>query len=277
MLDDTLHVLSEFGEGQLGWCTGLCVDESGNIYVVDTGNNRVVVFNNAGMVIQIIDGYNYVNTNTGGVTHYPFAMPLAVTVDVEGTVYVADTGHDKVVVIGGDGKYYGSIGFTGDDWYNFSQPEGVRVDEKGGLWVSDTGNNRVIKYQLSKWDYFEPPEALITIPTENTHYNSATLPDAKVNVRGTAKSLRLRNWVLSYGKGCSPAEWIELCQSTTSKNNSKLYEWDISNVPSGQYSLKLIMNYERMDAGIRVPCAQEAFVRGILVQQGKKGIEYPLR
>ena len=67
--------------------SGIAVDNAGNLYVADEGNNA----------IRMIDTNNMVSTvATGG---YQFSAPAAVTLDNNNNLWVADTGHDVICLV----------------------------------------------------------------------------------------------------------------------------------------------------------------------------------
>ena len=67
-----------------------------------------------------------------------FSLPLGVSVDAAGNVYVADWGNNRVVAVDGAGTQT-TIGS------GFSGPAGVVVDASGNVYVADYGNNQVVK------------------------------------------------------------------------------------------------------------------------------------
>ena len=73
------------GPGQFYNPWGVAVDSSGNVYVVDSGNNRVVEFTGDGKYI----------TQLGNST-----IPSGVAVDSSGGIYVTDSGNNRVQKFG---------------------------------------------------------------------------------------------------------------------------------------------------------------------------------
>ncbi len=70
--------------------TGITVDSSGNIYVADTGNNRIQIFNSEGSVISLI--------GSQGSSDGQFNNPCDVAVDSSGKLYVTDYGNSFVYI-----------------------------------------------------------------------------------------------------------------------------------------------------------------------------------
>jgi DNA-binding beta-propeller fold protein YncE len=77
-------IAGEYGIG-LG---GVAVDEQGNIYVADYGNNRIQKFDDKGRFLT--------QWGTGGIGDDQLNHPIALTVDGEGNVYVLDYGNNRI-------------------------------------------------------------------------------------------------------------------------------------------------------------------------------------
>ena len=118
-------------DGQFSKSPGkIAVDASGNTYVVDTGNNRVQVFDNTGVFVRKV-GVSLLST------------PLGIAIDGGGKIYVADQGNNKIQVFQNDGTFITSFGSAGAGNGQFGSPGGVAVDGNGNIYVADGGNNRV--------------------------------------------------------------------------------------------------------------------------------------
>ena len=85
--------------------TGVAVDKEGNLYVADTLNNRIEVFDADGVFIRTWgkngDGPGY------------FARPKGVTIDSDGHVWVADGMQDRVQVFTNEGQLLITMGGHG--------------------------------------------------------------------------------------------------------------------------------------------------------------------
>lgn len=125
-------------DGQLQNPRGVSVNQAtGDVYVADTGNDRVVRYDRDGRLVAVID-------TADGV---PLDNPWDVAVnEVANTLWVADTGNDRVVHYSVDDLFLRSIGTTGAGQYGFRSPRGVHVGGDGTLYVADTGNNKVKVY-----------------------------------------------------------------------------------------------------------------------------------
>ena len=130
---------------------GVAVDASGNVYVADSGNNKIRKISPARVVTTLAGSGDYGSTNGTG-TAASFENPSGVAVDASGNVYVADSGNNKirkispagaVTTLAGSGAY-GSNDGTGTV-ASFENPSGVAVDASGNVYVADSGNNEIRK------------------------------------------------------------------------------------------------------------------------------------
>ena len=113
---------------------GIAVDASGNVYVADTGNNRIEKFDSNG---------NYLaQWGTYGSGNGQFRSPIGVAVDASGDVYVSDEYNARVEKFDPNGNYLSYFGGTGV----LNLPAGVAVDASGNLYVADSWDNRVAKF-----------------------------------------------------------------------------------------------------------------------------------
>jgi len=135
--------------------TGVAVDSSGNVYVADTGNERIRKITPAGVVSTLAGGV--VGYEDGAGDSAKFDTPFGVAVDSSGNVYVADTDNNRirkitastgiVSTLAGDSTSGNNDG-TGTSARFFS-PAGIAVDSLGNVYVSDRGNNSIRKITAS--------------------------------------------------------------------------------------------------------------------------------
>ena len=114
------HLASEPGLFSLP--TNVAVDKEGNVYVTDTLNNRVEIFDADGSFISTFgkngDGPGY------------FERPKGIAVDVDGHIWVVDSMESRVQVFNNEGRlliYFGELGgYPGQ----FQEPYGIAIDNK---------------------------------------------------------------------------------------------------------------------------------------------------
>jgi sugar lactone lactonase YvrE len=119
---------------------GVAVDPSGNVYVVDSGNN----------MIRKITPASVVTTFAGSAAS--FSNPYGIAVDSTGNVYVTDIGNFNIHKITPTGVVTtlagstarGSTDGTGTG-ASFSFSYGVAVDSNGNVYVADTANHMIRK------------------------------------------------------------------------------------------------------------------------------------
>jgi mucin-19 len=133
--------------------TGITVDSAGIIYVADTGNNRICKIDRSSNVTTLAG--NTQGFANGQGTAALFNLPLGVAVDSAGSVYVADTGNNRIRKIDTNsnvatlaGSTQGSANGQGTS-AQFYFPQGLVVDSAGSVYVADTGNNRIRKIDIN--------------------------------------------------------------------------------------------------------------------------------
>jgi DNA-binding beta-propeller fold protein YncE len=145
-----LDSLGSFGTtlGQLQAPKGVAVDAAGNIYVADSYNHRIQMFDPNGNPIR--------QWGSQGSAPGQFNEPWGVGVAPDGNIYVADTWNHRIQVFDPEGNFLTMWG--GPDVGQVSQiteggsqlygPRDIAFDSQGRLYVSDTGNKRIIQYDL---------------------------------------------------------------------------------------------------------------------------------
>ena len=177
--DNAGNAMGWIGGGSNGWKTGtappsgadyqsfysqsgIFVDNSGTIYVVDTHLNRVSKWSSAGNAMGWIgggsNGWKTTLGATSGNDYQSFDDPYGISIDNSGNIYVADSLNLRVSKwnsagnamgwIGGGSNGWKTFGISGGSGYqHFNLPKDVFVDTNGDIYVADTQNHRV-----SKWD-----------------------------------------------------------------------------------------------------------------------------
>ena len=136
---------SHFGDWSRGPEGNPGVDASGRIYVPDTGNDRIQVFN--------ADGSFSRTFGRSGNGNGEFDCPAGVAISpLDGDIVVADTCNQRVQVYDRNWVYQLTLGVTdqaGSDDQHFRSPWGVAVDVAGTIYVADAYNYRVQKCTVS--------------------------------------------------------------------------------------------------------------------------------
>lgn len=122
--------------------TGLAFEQkSGNLYIADSTNNRVRKVTRDGKITTIAGTGAIGRGGDGGnATKATLNVPVAITTDDRGDVFVADSGNNRVRRIDAGGTITTIAPRTA-----LSTPLGVAVDSSGFVLVTDTYNNRVMK------------------------------------------------------------------------------------------------------------------------------------
>jgi sugar lactone lactonase YvrE len=143
---------------------GVAVDAAGNLYIADTGNN----------VVRRVDRFSQIITTLAGgassvcplasdtygdscpAAQTILSAPAGVAADANGNIYISDSGHNLIRVIGSNGYSYlyagGTVCSGATDTYGdgcaatqaaLSSPAGLTVDTSSNLYIADTGDNLV--------------------------------------------------------------------------------------------------------------------------------------
>ncbi|MHB0976143.1 MAG: 6-bladed beta-propeller [Candidatus Aquicultorales bacterium] len=126
------------GDAQYRKPRGVGADEDGNIYIVDTYNNRIQKFLPDGAFVSKWGSYG---TGAG-----QFNEPLAMAVDKDKNIYVADTKNHRIQKFDVDGAFIVSWGSFGNEESRFNQPSAVACDSSGNVYVADSLNHRIQKF-----------------------------------------------------------------------------------------------------------------------------------
>ena len=142
-----------------------CVDSSGNIYIADQTNQRLVKLNSS---MQYVSQFGVTGTqktdNTG------LNYPSGCTVDASGNVYIADTVNHRLVKLNSSLQYVSQFGITGiskTDNTGLNQPIGCAVDSSGNIYIADSNNYRLVKLD-STLQYVGQFGVTGTLKTDNT-------------------------------------------------------------------------------------------------------------
>jgi hypothetical protein len=122
---------------------GICVGPGDNLYIADSGNNRILEWTADGQPIRAIGSYG---PSAVWRNDPQFDHPAGVLAVQGGQLYVADTLNHRVVVLDKDGLVLLAWGSLGSRHRQFNMPRQVALDHYGNIWVLDTGNSRVTNF-----------------------------------------------------------------------------------------------------------------------------------
>ena len=185
-LDFSGNPIGSFGEEVLDRPTGLAVAaDTGHVYVADTGEHNIKLFDREGQLISIIGErgealgqfnaptflclgkeYLYVsdtlNARIQVMTHAGkpvksigqrglyignFTRPKGITLDSEENIYVVESYYDHILIFNSEGEYLLPIGGTGTQAGNFFLPAGIWNDTQDRIYTADMLNGRVFIMQ----------------------------------------------------------------------------------------------------------------------------------
>jgi DNA-binding beta-propeller fold protein YncE len=126
-------------DGQFNFPTNLFVDPEGRLYVADTLNFRVQIFDVEGHFVRAFGAQG----DTAGTLN----RPKGIGVDSEGHIYIADTSFNNFQIFDPDGQLLLFVGAAGRGPGEFLLPSGLYIDKRDRIYVADQGNSRVQVFQ----------------------------------------------------------------------------------------------------------------------------------
>ena len=145
----------------LAYPLGVAVDTAGNVYIADSGNERIrKVFASNGYIFTVAgNGSSGFAGDGGPATSAEMAFPLGVAADSAGDIYFADSANQRIRTVTAStgiistiaGDY--SVGYSGDGGPATSAelyfPEEIALDKAGNIYIADDGNNVVREVSLA--------------------------------------------------------------------------------------------------------------------------------
>ncbi len=151
---------------QLYFPRGIALDGSGNLYIADSGNNRIRKVDAATGVITTVVGSGPggpaghgggFSGDGGPATAALLSFPGDIVLDGSRNLYIADSGNSRIrkvtaatgiiATVVGSGSRFGD--FSGDGGpataAALNRPEALALDGSGNLYIADTGNQRIRK------------------------------------------------------------------------------------------------------------------------------------
>ncbi|TLM78476.1 MAG: hypothetical protein FDZ70_04265, partial [Actinobacteria bacterium] len=162
---------------------------SGDVYVVDQGNARILQYAYIAGQYEIVQSYG--NTSGPGT----FVDVTGVGLGVYGDVFGADDNLNCLLRFSDDGSFLATIGAAGDGPAEFNTPWDMSVDASGHVLVADTNHDKIQELDYVRADADTlPPVTTSNVPTTPTWVQAPfglvlTAFDASSTVASTLYSL----------------------------------------------------------------------------------------
>ncbi len=162
----TDHIPDRADASSLYYPTDIAVDKNGNVWVGDSGNYRVLGYNQPlatrdRIADRVVGQANFTDHTYERTALDKQFYPAGIALDTHGNLWVVDSPWNRVLEFedpsrfdatadrligqpsydGFQANYSGSTDASG-----LNQPSGIFVDVNGNVYVSDSGNNRVLMY-----------------------------------------------------------------------------------------------------------------------------------
>jgi len=128
-------------DGQFLAPTGIAIDSSGYVYVVDYNNHCVQKFTSSGSFVAKWGSY--------GSGDGQFLYPYGIAADSSGYIYITDCNNRRIQKFTSSGSFVTKWGSYGSGDGQFLYPYGIAADSSGYVYVVDGGGCRIQKFSLS--------------------------------------------------------------------------------------------------------------------------------
>lgn len=232
--------------------SGLAFDGQGNLYIADTGNNRIRKVDTQGIVTTVAG-----SGETGFDDYDVVALagrlnaPTAIAFDPGWSrLLVADTGNNAVRSISANGTLRtlagtGRPGFSGDGGpaidARLAVPTGLGVDANGNVYVADTGNHRVrlitTSGRISTVDETIQTPLRLTLSKSTTSTRRITVTAPNTTEYWQVGSVHKIRWTHNLGAGVrfsvelsrdGGLTWELLSTVCTQASSSGVINWQVS-------------------------------------------------
>ena len=197
-----------------------------NVFVADTHNGRVLELDEK-VSLSVV---RWAGQGMGN-------RPGAVTVDISGNVYVADTWNHRVQKFSGNATLLTSWGSQGSGERRLHGPTGLAVDTNGNVLVADSKNDRIQKFDasgrfLEDWGVSGKGEGELDAPWGIAVDRSGNVyvADSSHVQKFTSKGVFLTNFALGDGDGSSRPAGVAVDSMgyvyATDHHNNCIYKFD---------------------------------------------------
>ena len=174
---ESLDLVGHFGADHQNGTHDLDIDEDGRLYVADTNNHRVGIYELTGTKAELV-----------GELSARIRKPEGILAGPGGRIYVTGAGsHNLVVYV--NGKVMNEVG-------GFSAPHDIEFAPNGDLWVADAANDRLVRltpeleiqetlkgnpYNFSGPRYLDvAPDGTLVVADKYTHSVKIIAPGGKL-------------------------------------------------------------------------------------------------
>jgi len=127
--------------------TGIAADQQGNLFIVDSGNHRVVRLTSSGKMLL---SWGIQGTQAGEFNFYKDNGTLCgIAVDALGQVYVVDKGNDRIQKFSSFGDFSLMWGGAGSEPGQFMRAIYIAAAPDGSLYVTDDSNPLVQQFDAN--------------------------------------------------------------------------------------------------------------------------------
>ena len=133
----------------------LALDQSGNLYIADWGNNRLRKVDANGIITTVAGNGSFGYAGDGGAATNASLTAPSVAFDAFGNLYIPDYSNNRIRMVDKNGIITtvagktSSVHYSGDGGPAFNaclySPSGVVLDAAGNCYIADAGNNRIRK------------------------------------------------------------------------------------------------------------------------------------
>jgi len=136
------------GNGQFNYPHGIAIDNSDNVYVADSLNDRIQKFDANGAFIT--------KWGTSGSGNGQFYWAGGIAIDNSDNVYVIEAYNNRIQKFDLNGTFITKWGTYGSGNGQFDNSDSIAVDGSGNVYISDYGNQRIQKFDpngafITKW------------------------------------------------------------------------------------------------------------------------------
>lgn len=142
---------------------GVAIDSTGNTYIGDNTNNRILFYpvgsTTATKVYGQLGNFTTNAANNGGISADSLNAPYHILVDASDNLYIADANNNRVLFYPAGSttatRVYGQLGSFATNTVNnggsvtangLNAPRGLALDSSNNLYIADASNNRVLFY-----------------------------------------------------------------------------------------------------------------------------------